>query len=98
MANIKSIVAGIACIVALYTIPVESIQLNIYGPPEPLSIASTVSLCNNPLIYSSSCSFLPIVFYLGWIAGVILIVYGIFPEAVKSLFGQHVKKSGDTGK
>ena len=63
---------GIALIVSLYGLPVFLLQ----NSPNLLTLSAAVSECN-----SSMCSWVvPVIFYLGWIFGLALIIFGLFQK------------------
>jgi hypothetical protein len=79
MANAAAIVIGILCIGALYVYPVYTSSAPLVGHYS-LTVSSIASLCDNPfmaLLGGSSCEFYKGLFYIGWLVGIILIIYGL---------------------
>jgi len=79
MASGAAIIVGIIIIGALYMIPIYSTS-SPFGGHYSFTVSSVSSLCNNTfiaLLGGSSCQFYKGIFYLGWISGIILIVYGL---------------------
>lgn len=70
MVSLSKILIGIVLIGALYLIPIS----------KKYSISSLASMCNNAigaLLGGSQCQFYIYLFYLGWIVGIVLILWGL---------------------
>jgi hypothetical protein len=79
MANGVAIILGIIIIGALYMVPIYSTTAPLIGHYS-LTVSSISSLCDNTFIAmlgGSSCEFYKGIFYLGWISGIVLIIYGL---------------------
>lgn len=75
MSKLLLILIGIVIIGALYIIPDPHVMGGMY------TIASIASLCENPIfsiLGGSECQFYKTIFYGGWLAGIVIIVIGIF--------------------
>lgn len=84
MVSSGAIIAGICIIGILYFIPITSIQVPSFLGSQSYSVSYTISsissLCDNSLISAlggSTCQTYKGLFYIGWISGIILIVYGL---------------------
>ncbi|MGD0534665.1 MAG: hypothetical protein ABR999_04390 [Methanoregula sp.] len=83
MANAGYIIVGICIIGALYFLPVTTVQVpNFFGPSTQVSltVSSISSLCSNTIVAAlggSSCQMYVGAFYIGWIVGIVLILYGL---------------------
>jgi len=67
-------IAGILIILAMYLVPLPSQPVYGYS----FTLAKTVEYCSTPFPIIHCNSILTQLFYCGWIAGVILIVIGLF--------------------
>ena len=79
MTNGAAIILGIIIIGALYMIPIYPTSSS-FGGQYSLTVSSVSSMCDNTfiaLLGGSSCQFYKGIFYLGWISGAILIIYGL---------------------
>jgi|GEM_PF-4385190 len=74
--GIASAIWGIIIIWVMYTIPFFNFGGSQYASP----LSTLVSQCDNPITYllwGSVCQKFTIIFYIGWIIGIILIAWGI---------------------
>lgn len=74
MANIGKVIIGILVIAALYTIPIY------HAMGTSFSISALASWCENPIISllgGSQCQAYKMFFYIGWVVGIIFVVWGL---------------------
>jgi hypothetical protein len=77
MASLAKVIIGILIIGAMYIIPF----FHVFGSSYTLS--TIASLCDNPIIAilgGSACQTYKMYFYIGWIAGIIFISWGMLSK------------------